>query len=76
MTDIRDFKNLKKLKIMHNDLQAIHTILTTSLDALAPYKKYYPVMESLSILHNSRTLIEIHIHKYKRLVDEYNEKKG
>lgn len=71
-TNLSDFKNLKKLKLMASDLEKAHKLLTTSIESLKDYKKYVPVMESISILHNSRTIIEIHLNKYKRLVEKYN----
>jgi hypothetical protein len=70
MINLNEYKDLKRMKLIYEDLVKIQAGLTTSLEVLKPYGKYVPVMESLSILHNSRTLIEININKYKRLIDE------
>jgi hypothetical protein len=67
-----DFKNLKKLKIVANDLEKARQLLIASIELLKDYRKYVPVMESISTLHNSRTIIEIHLNHYKRLVEKYN----
>lgn len=73
MIDFNDFKNNKKNKIIMRDLMEIQKRLTTSISSLNDFKQYIPVMESISILHNSRTLIEININKYKRLLENSND---
>lgn len=70
MINISDYKNLKKVKIISQDLQEINKRLTICIESLKDYKKYIPVMESISTLHNSRTILEIHINKYKRLLEQ------
>lgn len=76
MVNLNDFKNLKKLKIMAEDLEEIQLRLTTAIESLKEYKKYIPVMESISTLHNSRTLVEINLNKYRKLVEQYNKEVG
>jgi hypothetical protein len=48
--------------------------LTQCIEALKPYKKYITVTESISALHTSRTLIEIHISKYNKFIEENKDK--
>lgn len=72
MIDLNDFKNKKKLAIVQNDLIEANKRLATSIELLKEYSKYIPIMESLSVLHNSRTILEIHLDKYKRILN--NEK--
>lgn len=74
-TNLVDYKNLKKLKIVNQDLEEINKRLTTCIETLKDYKKYIPVMESISILHNSRTIIEININKYKRILNQPQDNK-
>lgn len=69
MTNLNDYKNLKKVKLVYQQLQEARDILTTSIESLKKYQKYNMIGESLSVLHNSRTLIEIHINKFKRSLD-------
>lgn len=71
--NLKDYKDLKKAKIVYKDLLDIKVQLTTSIEALRPYIKYIPVAESIAELHNSRTLIEIHIGKFKRLIEKTND---
>lgn len=70
MINITDFKNKKKLQIVAKDLAECKKRLSTSIELLKDYSKYIPVMESLSTLHNSRTLIEIHLNKYRKAVEK------
>lgn len=70
MINIIDFKNKKKLKIVAKDLVECQKRLSASIELLKSYSKYIPVMESLSVLHNSKTLIEIHLSKYKRTLEK------
>jgi len=70
MINIADFKNKKKLQIVAKDLAECQKRLSASIELLKDYGKYIPVMESLSTLHNSRTLIEIHLNKYRRTLEQ------
>ncbi len=70
MINLSDKRDLKKAKETYNELKTIQSKLTTSIENIAPHAKYIPIMESLSILHNSRSLIEILIAKYERLTNE------
>jgi hypothetical protein len=72
MINIDDYKNLKKLEKVYKDLLEVQKRLSTSLDLLQDYKKYIQVMESISVLHNSRTIIEININKFKKAIEKAN----
>lgn len=67
MNDLIEFKNRKKLKLIIKELDECEKRLSASIELLKNYRKYIPIMESLTILHNSRTLININISKYKRM---------
>lgn len=69
MTDLNDFKNKKKLNIVAKDLLEANKRLSAAIELLKEYSKYIPIMESLSVLHNSRTILEIHLDKYKRILN-------
>ena len=70
MTNLNDYKNLKKVKIVYNDLLEAREKLTAAIESLKKYQKYNMIGESISVLHNSRTLIEIHINKFKRTLEK------
>jgi len=67
---IKDYKDLKKIKVIAEDLQKIDTLLTTCNTMLDPFKKYKYVMEIISVISNNKTLIKIHLNKSHRLLDE------
>lgn len=73
MVNLKEYKDLKRAKIIYKDLLDIKVQLTTCIEALRPYGKYVPVADSISALHNSRTLVEIHLGKFKRLVEQTND---
>ena len=70
MIYLTEYKNLKKLKIIVKDLREIQKQLILSIENLKTYKKYIPVAESVSALHTSKTMIEIHLNKYDKLLKE------
>ena len=73
MINLKEYKDLKKVKIVHKDLIEIQRLLTTFISALEPHKKYIAVIESLNTLRNSKTLIEINLEKFKRLLEKAND---
>lgn len=70
MTDLSQYKKDKKLKLIYQELMAANSIINDSITKLTRYNKYIPVNESISMLTNSRTLIEIHLHKYKKELEK------
>ncbi len=64
-----DFKTTKKSKKIVEDLtQAVH-IMNLTLQGLSFYSKYIPVMEAISTLQTSKTLLEIHLNKHKKAIE-------
>ena len=68
MINLEDYKNIKKLELVHKDLISLKDRLTSSIELLKDYNKYIPAMESISVLHNSRTIVEININKIGRAI--------
>lgn len=73
MINIKEYKDLKKAKIVYKDLMELNSLLTTFVERLQPYKKYIPVMESLSALSNSKSMVQINIEKFKRVIEKAND---
>ena len=69
MINLNDYKNLKKLQLMQKEILEINKIITDFIEKLKNYKRYIPVNESISALHNSRTILEIHLNKIKRAIE-------
>lgn len=68
--NLNDYKNEKFTKETEKEFNDIINKLTTSIELLKSYSKYIWIMESLSILHNSRTLFEIKANKLKEVLNE------
>lgn len=64
--NIKKHKNEKINKLILKDLADSVSIINGSLTELFKYRQYIPVMECISSLQNSKTLLEIHINKIKR----------
>jgi hypothetical protein len=73
MINIKEYKDLKKAKIVYNDLVELNTLLTTFITQLQPYKKYIATMESLSALSNSKSLVQTMLEKFKRIIEKTND---
>lgn len=59
----------KRAKIISDDLENVLKVMDLTLSGLRHYNKYIQVMETISCIQNNKTLIEIHLNKYKRLVE-------
>lgn len=70
MINLNEFKNKKKYELILSDLTNIVNNITSSIESLKDYNKYISVCEIISVLHTNRTILEIQINKYKRLLNE------
>lgn len=66
--NLNEYKDLKKSEEEYKELLIIKNKLNNCIDALKTHSKYVFIMESLSILHNSRTLVEIKINQRENYV--------
>jgi hypothetical protein len=72
---LSDFKNKKKYKKIIDDLSAIIKIYNLTLAALKYFSKYTIVMETISVLQSNKVLLEIHLTKYRDMVESVNDEK-
>ena len=63
--NLAEFKEAKNTQEQIAELAKMIDSLNNCIDELKPFAKYINIMESLSILHNSRTLFEIKLDKVK-----------
>lgn len=73
MININDYKNNKKDELIYSELLELKSRLSAAIELLKGYNKYIQVMESISVLHNTRTIIEININKYKKILGKNND---
>lgn len=69
LTNLKEYKTKKQIDIIAKDLSELQLNMTKCLTLLQPYKKYIPAMECISTIINSKSIIDIHLNKYKRLKD-------
>ena len=69
ITKLQDVKDSKKLKIILEDLENIVKIYTLSIQGLLLYKKYIPCQETLAMLKSNKMLLEIHLNKTKKIIE-------
>jgi hypothetical protein len=70
--DLKQHKSKKKAEHITADLERIVKIMDLSIQGLTPFARYIQVMETLSCLTNNKTLVEIHLNKYKRQIEKEN----
>lgn len=56
----------KKIRIVEKDLSIVIKNLSRYINELAPFGMFVPVQECISVLQNSKTLLEIHHNNCKR----------
>lgn len=69
MKKVSDLIKYKKSKVVFNDLIAIRKHLEDCIIKLEKYKQYMPVKESLAVLRDSKTIIDIHYSTHKRVIE-------
>lgn len=70
ITKLQNVKDLKKLKILDNEIGIAIKIMDLSIKSLVHYKKFIAVQECLSMLQSNKTLLEIHHNKNKRNIEK------
>lgn len=73
---LKKHKDDKLNKKIVEDLENSVKIMNLSLQGLSHFSKYRPVMEAISTLQSSKTLLEIHLNKYKRSLEDKDETKN
>lgn len=56
------------------DLEAVVLLCDTSIRGLSLFNKYTQVMEIISCMQTNKTLVSIHLEKYKKLLEKEDEK--
>lgn len=81
ITNIKSFKEVKKLKRYLGDITKILHILSTAQKALSFFKHYITAQETISVMETNKTLLELHKKRYEKelakITGEYpDEDKG
>lgn len=70
LVNLDDHKVKKKAELIAEDLEKVLMVMDLSVRGLTPFAKYVQVMETISALQNNKTLLEIHLNKYRKLKDK------
>lgn len=73
ITSLKDFKSAKKAKIIHGELLVVIKIFNLAIEALKHYTKYGIVAETLSVIQSNKTLLEIHVKKYEKMIEKQSK---
>lgn len=69
MTKVTDINAYKKAKIVVKDLLNTLGVIHSTIKQLERYSKYTQVADCISVLDQNKTLLEIHLNKYKRVLE-------
>lgn len=75
ITNIQDFKQVRKIERIVTDLTKIEKLLSESIAKLATYKSYTPAKSVLTNLMENKALLVVHLKKCKTLLEHYNATK-
>lgn len=70
---LKKHKDHKKAEIIVDDLKNITHAMDLAIRALTFYAHYTQVMEAVSSLKNNKTLLEIELRKYSKLLEEKSD---
>lgn len=68
MNNISSLTKYRRAKIIIKDLAIAIRTMNLAIDALSYFSKYIPVMETISVLQNNKTLLEIHLNKQNKIL--------
>lgn len=65
ITQLKDFKNIKKYKKILEDIEGMLKIFTLTQKGLSFFKEYAVAQEIISIIETNKTMLEMHKRKYE-----------
>lgn len=69
VTELKEFKRLKKAKKIEDDLLTILRIVELSLVGLSNYEHYVTVPNAMRALNDTRTYLNIHLQRTRRIIE-------
>lgn len=70
VTNLKNHKELKKVKIYVEHLEAILKVMNLSIQGLTHFEVYIPVYQSLSTLREQKRILESHLNKYQQMLKD------
>lgn len=69
-TQLEDYKDLKKSKVIVVELEVILKVLRLTIRGLKSFNYYEPVKQLLPHLRDCKTILEIHLNHQKNKVEK------
>lgn len=70
MTSLTDYRNKKKVSKAREELRTLISDLNSSMTILSKHSTNTHVQKCVSILHNTRTIMEIYLLKCDKVLNE------
>jgi hypothetical protein len=70
MINLNEYRNLKRLKIITEELEFATKLLYKQLKELKPYKKYVLIRDVINEMENSYIILKGNLDKNKRLLEK------
>lgn len=71
--NLDEYKRFKKATRIQKELNTVLFIINGALRLFEPYSKYIPVSEIITTLDRSKVIIEIHLMKIKKIIENKHE---
>lgn len=70
---LSEYKKSKRSQVIVEELEAVLSIVRLTIKGLRLFRYYSPVQDILRQLHDSKTILEIHLNNHKKIVDKKGE---
>lgn len=71
ITHLSDYKKVKKIEKIVDDLIKIEKVISASIKIVGPYKKYTPAKNVLANLMENKALVVVHLKQCKEMLGRY-----
>ena len=71
MTDLEEYKQYKKAKLIVKDIEIILPYLAGIKKTLANYYKYVPVKNVFTSIVDNQAILNAALKKYKKIIDKH-----
>lgn len=74
MTNLLEYKKVKKIKRVVKDLSEIEKLMGLIIQGLGAYKKYTPVKNVISSVLDNKAITNVYLKKFKRALEIESQK--
>lgn len=66
---VNNLDKYKRAKYLVKELETVLSLINKAYEDLKPYKLFNPVVQSLNALGDSRSIVQIHLRKERRVLE-------